>query len=294
MEVLSDLLLRGFIFFVRILPASWVQPLGRCIAAFVALVARRDNRILKENIARIYQLPADSHFSEMFRKQVFRHQVICTLETIKCTYDWSLVKVEGYEEFERLVADAADSHTGVLMVTAHIGSWELCARYCSNALPRMFNVLAKPSKNQAFNRFLENLRGRAGATVFWTDRRSLLKDMLGALKKREGLGFVMDQKPDSRKGPIVDFFGLPTAFVSGPATMAIRSGAAVISVFCLRTGPYSYRVVSGLIAPKDHGITDEIELTGSMARAIESVIRDYPEQWTWNYKRWRFDNQFSH
>ena len=113
--------------------------------------------------------------------------------------------------------------------------------------------------------------------------------MLGDACGSGAVGFVMDQKPEGRKGPVVSFFGVPTAFVSGPATMAARLGCGVVSIFCLREGPFRYRLVSRLLLGHAHGETDEQRLTERFAAEIESVVRAYPEQWTWNYKRWRFD-----
>lgn len=288
MFLFSDLIIRFVTLSVRVMPLCLFQPVASVLSALAVRFARRDNRILKENVARIYNLPPDTHFSDMFRRQVFRHQAVSTLETIRCSFDPRPLRITGYEEFARIIAEVSDGPTGTVVITGHMGSWELCAKYCSQALPRAFNVLAKPSKNRAFTMFLERLRVRIGANVFWTDKKSLLKDMLTALKKREAVGFVMDQKPENRKGPVVDFFGVPTEFVSGPASMAVRTGAAVVSVFCMRTGPFSYRLLANVLAGPEHGIQDEHSLTQKMAAEIENVIRDYPEQWTWNYKRWRF------
>jgi KDO2-lipid IV(A) lauroyltransferase len=111
--------------------------------------------------------------------------------------------------------------------------------------------------------------------------------MLGALRSGATVGFVMDQKPDGRQGPIVPFFGQPTAFVAGPAAMALRCGCPVVAIFCLREGPFRYRLVSETVEVPAGGDA-ELALTARMAATVERVIRDYPEQWTWNYRRWRF------
>ena len=115
--------------------------------------------------------------------------------------------------------------------------------------------------------------------------------MLKLLKAGECLGFVMDQKPEGRIGPSVNFLGQMTEFVSGPAKLAMRQSSPVLAVFCVRTGPHQYRLLQKVVAPADHGIDDETILTQKMADAIEEAIRLYPEQWIWNYKRWRSETQ---
>ena len=262
--------------------------LTRSIEELAFRFSKRDNQIMKLNIDRILKIPADTHFSNMFRRQVFRHQIVSALETIRSVYSPRLLKISGFEEFQSCLVSNSRGNHGLVVITGHMGSWEICARYCVKALPSAFHVLAKPSRNLAFKMFLERLRNKVGASVFWTDKKSLIKDILSALKKHEAVGFVMDQKPENRKGPIVEFFGRPTEFVSGPATMACRTGAPVVSVYCMRVGPFHYRLYADRVASESHGIKDEQILTQLAAKSIEDIIRLYPEQWTWNYKRWRY------
>jgi KDO2-lipid IV(A) lauroyltransferase len=127
-----------------------------------------------------------------------------------------------------------------------------------------------------------------GTTVLWVDKKSLLKDMLQVLKDGGALGFVMDQKPLARRGPLVTFFSQETPFVSGPASLAIRQGSPLLCVFCLRTGPFSYRLFWEIALRADHNQSDETQVTGILSTEIEKYIRLYPEQWTWNYRRWRW------
>jgi len=288
MTFFSDVLIRLFTICIRLLPVACFGVLARIIEEVAFRLSKRDNQIMEMNIERILKIRANTHFSDMFRRQVFRHQIISSLETIRSVYNPELLRISGFDEFQKCLAEhTSDSH-GLIVITGHIGNWEICGRYCVKALPSAFHVLAKPSTNIAFKYFLERLRNRVGARVFWTDKKSLIKDILGALKKKETVGFVMDQKPENRKGPVVEFFGQLTEFVSGPATMACRTNTPVVSVYCMRVGPFHYRLYAGSIAAKNHGITDEQLLTQMAAKSIEGVIRAYPEQWTWNYKRWRF------
>ncbi|MCX6109209.1 MAG: lysophospholipid acyltransferase family protein, partial [Proteobacteria bacterium] len=188
--------------------------------------------------------------------------------------------------------------------TAHLGSWELCAYYAQKAASKPLHVLAKPSRSKLLTAFLDVLRGRMGTHVLWTDKKTLLRDMLEALRRREALGFVMDQKPEGRSGPVVPFFGVATEFVFGPEKLARKIGCPVIAIFCVREGPLTYRLLSetlfgpprpaGPAGPAGPGVdpacaqsTADGAVTARCAEAIERVIRAYPEQWTWTYKRWR-------
>ncbi len=283
--------MKGALWILLLLIRRWPEPLFGPLAAFFYAALRpfagRELRHLGGNVARVYGLPPGTTFARMFERQNLTHQVRCALETLRAIQDPDAITVRGLDELTAHVRAAEAANKGHLLVTAHLGSWELCAHYGHKASTRPFHVLAKPSKSAAMTALLDALRRRMGTPVLWTDRKSLLRDMLGALKRAESLGFVMDQKPEGRQGPVVDFLGIPTEFVSGPASMAARFDCAVIALFCVREGPFKYRILSESVLAAGHGIKDEAELTRLMAAAIERAIRLFPEQWTWNYKRWR-------
>ncbi len=281
------LLLRALLAFVRVWPKAHFDRLATLLYVVCRPFAGGEVRPLAGNVEKIYGLRRGTHFAVMFARQNLHHQLVCGLETMRAIQEPEIIEVSGLDALKDHVSAAEAAGRGHLLVTAHLGSWELCAYYGQKAGAKQFHVLAKPSRSRAVTALLERMRVKMGTKVLWTDKKTLVRDMLGALKRGESLGFVMDQKPEGRKGPVVDFLGVPTDFVSGPATMASRTGAAVISIFCLREGPFRFRLVSETLASSGHGITDELALTQRMASAIDRVIRLYPEQWTWNYRRWK-------
>ncbi len=272
---------------LKLVPRACFPALATVFAGVVRPFAGKDLARLRSNVQRIYALPPESHFSQMFEKQVLRHQLLCALETMRAIQNPETLTVTGFDEWSAHIKAADAVGKGHIVVTAHLGSWELCAYFGQKAASKPFHVLAKPAKSAAFTAFLDGLRNKMGTRVLWTDKKSLLRDMLKALRSGESVGFVMDQKPEGRQGPLVTFLGVPTEFVSGPAQMTVKTGCAVVSVFCMREGAFRYRLVSKTLVPPGHAETDEAMLTQRMADEITRAIRLYPEQWTWNYKRWR-------
>ncbi len=285
---LITVLLKAVLRLVASWPASWIPWTSRCVGFLAPRLLPRDQKLIAGNVERVYALPPHSSFSKSFQEQVFRSQWCVLMETLRANLSkHDPVKVEGLDELAVTTQDLMSAGKGLIIVTAHLGNWEFVARYTARASGRRFHALAKPSKLPELTKILDDLRQRMNTAVLWTDSKNLLKDMLKLLKAGECLGFVMDQKPEGRVGPLVQFFNQPTEFVSGPAKLSIRQGSPVLAVFCMRIGVLQYRIIQKLIVPADHGLTDEIELTQKMATSIESVIRLYPEQWLWNYKRWR-------
>ncbi len=278
--------------FIRCLPSAAVPCFAWLFSRLAPGLLKRDSLLIAENIDRVYHLPAQSSFSEMFKRQVFYSQAIIALETFKHQLAGKeLIRFVGVEaltaEVERLSAPAK----GLIVITAHHGSWELVASTLAKVSGRVFVALAKPSKLPEFTLILDKLRRGGNTEILWTDSKNLARDMMKTLKQGGNLGFVMDQKPEGRVGPLVEFLGQPTEFVSGPAKFAVRHQTPVIAFFCMRTGPWEYRLVFETVAEASHGILDELLLTQRMATAMTKAILLYPEQWVWNYKRWRKKEQ---
>jgi KDO2-lipid IV(A) lauroyltransferase len=281
-------LLEAALTLIRLWPCSWVAPLAACFGRLAPYALKRDSRLIASNVRRVYGLPEHSSYSRRFRQQVFQSQMNVMLETFKHNLSTeSLMHVEGLDSLRAAMQQLTAEGRGTIIVTAHAGSWEMVAGSVAQASGKRFYALAKPSKLPEFTRVLGRLRDAMNTEVLWTDNKNILREMIKILKAGDLLGFVMDQKPEGRVGPIVDFFGQPTEFVSGPAKLAIRHQCPVLAVFCMRTAPWRYKIIYQVVAAANHGLNDEQVLTQAMAHAIETWIRHYPEQWVWNYKRWR-------
>lgn len=273
---------------LRIWPWAWIEPFSRMVAAIAPRLLPRDRRLISSNVQSVYGLRPHSGYAQRFQRQVLRSQLAVAMETFKYTlWGQGPLILEGLEDLSAKLEEALAAGKGVIVVTAHTGSWELVAQAVAKASQRTFYALAKPSKSKTFTAILKRMRSGMNTEVLWTDSKNLLREMIKTLQAGQLLGFVMDQKPEGRIGPLVSFLGRPTEFVSGPAKLAIRHQSAVLAVFCMRAGPGRYKIYSEVVAPAHHGLFDEQALTQAMARTIEACIRLYPEQWVWNYKRWR-------
>ena len=287
-SVVIKALLRLLLSLINALPRQLVPTLANFYAFVAYRLARRDRSLIERNLELVYQLPSQSVFSKTFQRQVFRTQAIIALETFKHHFSKKdLVRVEGRERLKTEMEKITARGNGIVFITAHLGSWEFVAGEIARATGKTFVALAKPSKLPEFTEVLTRLRGKVDTRVLHTDSKNLLRDMMKTLKENGNLGFVMDQKPEGRIGPIVEFLGQPTEFVTGPAKLAARHGSPIVAIFCMRTGPWEYRIEFETVVGPDQNLLDEQILTQKMATAITRSIQIYPEQWIWNYKRWR-------
>ena len=115
------------------------------------------------------------------------------------------------------------------------------------------------------------------------------RPLLRHLRSGGVLGVLVDQDVRRLAGEFVEFFGREAWTPTGPAALAVKTGAAMISVFLVRRGD-SYRVVIGerIETPAAGTKAERVrELTRRFTAATEQVVRAHPEQWAWMHRRWR-------
>ena len=290
-DALVGVVLPLVLWVLRSAPRSLFRPLIRVAALLYRWLVLRDREIRTTNLEKVLGLARGSRELRRTARRVTRNQVALLFETVRGIADPRSVEIAGLAELEKVVAPLLAAGRGFVAVSGHIGSWELNAHALARVCGGRFHLLAKRSRIGPLTELLGSLRQRAGSQVLWIDSSSLLRDMLQVLRRGDGLGFAMDQKPRAYQGPVVDFFGFPTEFPSGPAALAERTGCAVIATSCIRTGAFRYLVTVEELLPPDHGRRGEDELTQLFVHAIERNIRAYPDQWTWSYRRWLFEGR---
>ena len=195
----------------------------------------------------------------------------------------AVVAVEGLERVEQLLARRA----GLLMLSAHFGSWELAAAVALCLEPRL-HVIVRPLDNPALDRLVDAYRRHVGCDVI--PKNQALSVSLKALRRGEIIALLMDQSSLRREGIPVPFFGAEAYTSIGPALMALRSGCPVIGVFLVRQGLGKHRLVFSDEIPirrsgnLRRGIADN---TRRFNQLIESYVRAYPDHWFWLHRRWK-------
>ncbi|MBF0441910.1 MAG: lysophospholipid acyltransferase family protein [Oligoflexales bacterium] len=285
----AEYLLIGFLRLIALIPKSWVSPLSVLFHFIAHPFIKKEYAKIGTNIQKIFDLPKNSAFSYMFQKQVIRHQIVSSIESLIAIYRPDHLKITGFEEFKSQIDKVREKSGSIIFVSGHLGNWELIGYFAALATGVEFVALGKPMRIEAITRVLDYTRKRLKMTILWNDGKDLFKKMLEVLGSGRDLGFVMDQKPNKRIGLDVNFFGRKTTYVAGPAAMAAKSGRPVLAIFGVRVGPWHYKVMCRELLAPGHGEKDENKITQMMASEIERVINIYPEQWTWNYKRWNFE-----
>lgn len=200
--------------------------------------------------------------------------------------------VQGMECFEK----AAALGRGVIVITGHIGCWELMPAYFVS-LGHSVTVVARKMKVDKLNEELVGIRRSFGVTT--VDRDSSPREMIRPLKRGEILGVLIDQHT-SVGGAYVPFFGKPAFTPTGVAKLACLLGSPIVPMadFLGRDGKHTIRVLPAIFPPDDVSNKEVVveRLTTECSLAVEQLIRIDPKQWVWFHHRWREPegNQGSH
>ena len=205
-----------------------------------------------------------------------------TRYTPENTRGW--MRTEGLDHY--LAAQARGK--GVLIVTGHLGAWELSSFYHS-LMGYPMGMVIRRLDNRRLDEFVNGIRCLHGNRVLHKD--DFARGLLTAMRQGETVGILMDTNMTPPQGVFVDFFGIQACTASGLARVALKTGAAVLPGFMVweaaerRTcctsarnwfsrGPATSRPTSW--PPRS-----------CAPSVIERWIRRYPDQWLWIHRRWK-------
>lgn len=271
----------------RIVPrASWLA-LGAGVGDLARTIDRRHTRIAHENLRLAYGDALGPDEARRIVRDCWRHFGRITFDTVAFPQlspeaAGSIVSFEGLEHLRGAYARGK----GVLVFSGHYGHWELTA-LMQGHLGFPLALVTRPLDNPRLEAMLASLRTRSGNVV--VHKRRAVREMVKALARGIGVAIVIDQ--DARdQGTFVPFFGRPASTTPTLASIALRTGAAVLPSFSYPLPGGRWRVVYDPEVPvraTGDREADVRDLTAACTAIIERRVRERPELWLWMHRRWK-------
>jgi KDO2-lipid IV(A) lauroyltransferase len=264
-----------------LLPFSFALALGEIVGVIAYLIDGGDRRRAIAQMEQALGLTRDEARAKT--RALFRHLGIVVAEIV-------LLPRIDLESYVSLSADATallrrllDRGRGVILVSAHLGNWELLAQRLVHAgFPGA--TISRENPNPYLGQWLVSRRALGGLESIDRGDPSSARKILSVLKSGAVLGFLIDQ--DTRvQSTFVPFFGRPAATPIAPAQLALRREIPVAAAFIYRrpAGGHEIHVEEVHL----EGVSEPNEATAKMTEAIERAIRRAPEQWVWFHRRWK-------
>jgi len=202
--------------------------------------------------------------------------------TAENTRNW--IRTEGLEHY--LAAQARGR--GVLVLTGHLGSWELSSFYHS-LMGYPMGMVIRRLDNRLLDEYVNRIRCLHGNRVLHKD--DFARGLLTAMRAGETVGILMDTNMTPPQGEFVRFFGIPACTASGLARVALKTGAAVLPGFMLwEESERKYVLHFGpelSFTKTGHHEADILAATQQCNDVLEAWIRRYPDKWLWIHRRWK-------
>lgn len=285
MEKFKGALVVGFLRLFALLPWRAVQAVGAAIGWLMWKLPNRSREVTRINLAGCFaHLPADQR--ERLVGESLR-DIGKTLTESACAWIWPANKTLGLikqVEGMQVLQDALASGKGVVLISSHLGNWEVLLQYvCSLCKPI---ILYRPIKLKAVDELLVKQRVQLGNSLAPSTKEGILS-LIKQVRKGGVAGIAADPEPSLSSGVFVPFFGVPALTSKFVPSLVKDRKAEAVFMHALRLDDGSgYRVV--IEAAPDALYGDDVEAAvAALNQGIEKQVRQAPSQYMWNMKRFK-------
>jgi KDO2-lipid IV(A) lauroyltransferase len=287
---LGYLLFRFSTFWVRRLPVESLASYGEKLGPLAFHLLRGWRRVAFANLNLALGREKSKDEIRWICRELFRNIGRDILEVYRCPdfkddYFRTFVKFEGMEHLN----DALNQGKGVIALSAHLGNFPLMgARLAREGYPS--SVVTRDPENPKIAKAMTSLRDAVGLeTIPDEPRMACVSRCFKALKENRILLLVIDQNAPVTEA-WVEFFGCLVPTFKGPVLFSIRTGAPILPMFITRQPNHFHHITVhppfrlNLTGDTEQDITSNV---AQLTKIIEAAIRQHPEQWLWNYRRFK-------
>jgi KDO2-lipid IV(A) lauroyltransferase len=191
-------------------------------------------------------------------------------------------EVNGWSIVEERIARGK----GLIVVTGHLGNWELGGAYlAARGLP--IDAVARHMANPLFDKYLTKTREQIGMTVVHDEEA--VKRVPRSLRAGRAVAFLFDQGAIGLASTWVKFFGRYAKTPRGPAVFALRLGTPIVFGAAIRQPSGKYQLTFEPIDVHETGDreADIDKIVTDYSDTLERWIRRAPEQYLWAHRRWK-------
>lgn len=274
----------AFIYLVACIPNGMLAFVERVLRLLLSTFAAKSRFVMQKNLETCFPDQKPEQINHLIEERQ-KHLIRLGLETTKVwcgRSDPLYQRINSIEGADQIKQDLADKK-GVLVISPHIGNWELLGCY----LGREFKTtcMYQPPSMKAVDELIKNSRAACGIALAPTSTKGV-KTLLKALKKGEVVGILPDQVPPEPGGEFVPFYGEPAYTITLIHSLLRRTGAKAYFAILIRDKQQGFKIQ---FFPADDAIySDDLLVSlGSLNASVEHCVNLAPEQYQWEYKRFK-------
>ncbi len=294
MPLVQFWLINIFSWFLQMIPEPIAVSIGQCCGGLMYAIDSKHRELVYQNVKEVFcsekSLDEIQHLTWCYFLNLGANFVeFLRLPAMDARSIEKYIRIDGLDHLQA----AMNRGKGAVLMTMHFGNWEL-PMLALGPLDYSVNLIFKSQrKSSEFNRLMIGKRKKAFQRfprVKFFERGQGARTLWKALKGNEVIGMLIDQ--GGKDGIPVKFFGRMARFSDGGMRLALMTGAAVcIGGIIRERGAYHRLVIYpfDLLSQSGYAQEDGPAPLQMAVDVFEKMIRQYPEQYMWMYKIWKFD-----
>ncbi len=287
MNWLLTTLIRAFSFLLNLTPRFFQMKLGQFLGLIWFHVVRIRRDVVFSNLKLAFPEKSDHERYKIAQANYMNYGCgfieAILLPSLPSRFFKKWVIIEGMENYNAAMAEAR----GLFFLTMHIGSWEFMSA-AGIWLGVPLHVIVKKFRMEGINKAWVKVRTGTGLKLISEEKSSF--EILRIIKRKEVVGFILDQFMGPPPGVRTQFFNVETGTAGGLALFADRTRVPVLAAYNIREKSGHIRIVFGKpIEFVEQGSTAQniSFMTQVYTSKIEDIVRKHPEQWLWLHRRWK-------
>jgi KDO2-lipid IV(A) lauroyltransferase len=274
---------------IQILSWRSARTVSGWLAGLVYFIDKRHRHVAAENLRLAFPGQYTEKEIDQIVRNVYRH--FCMLMMEICLIPRKL-RVYNYKHYlgmrgEEQMVRAMLGERPVLIVTGHLGNWEL-AGYFMGLCGFTLYAVARTLDNPYLDQYLRGFREKTGQRIL--AKKGDFDQMTQVLANGGRMATLGDQDAGQR-GLFVEFFGRPASTHKAIALMALEYQVPIVVSAAIKLGePLRYQIIAEeIIYPEDYANQPDAvrQITQRYTTALERLIRRAPEQYFWLHNRWK-------
>lgn len=242
------------------------------------------NRNLEMALPELTLAEREKTLGNLYRYLGWQLVEFCRMPRYTATNTRNWIRTEGLEHYRNAQARGK----GVLVLTGHLGAWELSSFYHS-LMGYPMGAVIRRLDNRRLDAFVNGIRCLHGNRVLHKD--DFARGLLTTMRAGETVGILMDTNMTPPQGVFVRFFGIEACTASGLSRIALKTGAAVLPGFLVWEPEEKQYVLHfgpelAFLRTED-AEQDVLAATQQCNDVLEDWIRRYRDQWLWIHRRWK-------
>jgi KDO2-lipid IV(A) lauroyltransferase len=267
--------------FIAQIPKIHLLFFGKMLGNLLYHLAAPQRRIVRRNL-QFSHVESSPQQLQSLSKRIFRHFGITILELLQMTcFSQEDLLRNLHIEGDDILIEALARQKGIVLITAHLGNYEMAAQSVPCLLGLQMASVAKKMRNVQLNRLIHNIRTRFGNRIIY--KKGALPEMMQTLRQGAIVAILMDI---SRRfdGVEVNFFGRRASATPAAALLGLRCKSPIVPAFCHRNakGKLIVQVEPPVEIQRTKDLRADLQTnTQLITDRVERAVRNYPEQWNW-------------